>query len=161
MRVLVFGQVALALFVIVATVLTSAGRPMLSALIGAVALVIVLAANRAFVRWAGLGEHLLGAAALATSLGTVTALALSTFVMHRLLGAGLPLLSLARCALAAGAAYWVARQLPPTPKLSPVVLIVSGLVYLAGCFATGELSKADLQAVLGSLRKGKKTPASA
>ncbi len=161
LRVLVFGQVALALFVIVATVLTSAGKPVLSAMIGLVALVIVLTANRMFVRWVGLGENVLGAAALATSLGPVAALGLSTYAMHRLLGAGLPLLSLVRCALAAAVAYWAAKQFPQTPMLSPAVLVVSGLVYLAGCFATGEISKRDLQAVLGSLRKGKKAPVSA
>jgi stage V sporulation protein B len=155
LRVLVFGQVALALFVIVATVLTSAGRPLLSALIGLVALIIVLGANRAFVRWAGIGEHTLRAAALATSLGPVVALGLATLAMHRLLGMGLPLLSLLRCTLAAAAAFFVARQMPHVPKLAPVTLVVSGLVFLLGCALTGEITKADLQNALGSLRKKK------
>ena len=42
LRVLVFGQIALALFVIVATVLSGAGKPAASALSALVALVVVL-----------------------------------------------------------------------------------------------------------------------
>ncbi|MFT3926275.1 MAG: oligosaccharide flippase family protein [Myxococcales bacterium] len=156
LRVLVFGQIALALFVIIATVLTSAGRPVLSALIGLLALAVVLIANRVMVRSVGLGDRTLATAAFATSLGPLLALVLSSLLMRKLMGVALPLLSFLRCAIAAAAAFWVARQLPATPKLAPVVLIASGLVYLAVCTLSGEITKSDVQAVTGSLRKGKK-----
>jgi stage V sporulation protein B len=162
LQVLVFGQVALAMFVIIATVLSSAGRPVLSAMIGLVALITVLAANRLFVRWVGLGEHTLAAAALATTLGPTLALVLGTLAMWRLFRVGLPVATLLRCGIAASIAFWVARQLPQdSAKLAPVVLVISGLVYLVVCALTGELNRSDVMTALASVRKGKKPTPSA
>jgi O-antigen/teichoic acid export membrane protein len=160
LRVLVFGQIALAMFVIVATVLTSAGKPVLSAAIGLVALVIVLGANRLFVLGVGLGDATLGMAALATSLGTSVALLLSAIAMHKLFGVFLPLTTLVRCALSAGVAFVVAQQMPQSSALhAPLVMVVSGLVYLAACVITGELTRSDLEGALGSLKRKKAGPA--
>lgn len=159
LSVLVFGQIALALFVIVATVLTSAGKPVLSALVGLCGLVIVLGANRVLVSWVGLGPYTLGTAALATSLGTTMALGLSTLALYKLFGVSLPGLTLLRCGVAAAVAFFTAQQLPQhSPMLAPVVMTASGLVYLAVCFATGELTRDDLTNTLSSLRKRKPAP---
>lgn len=144
LRVLVFGQVALALFVIVATVLTSAGKPILSAAIGFVALVIVLGANRLLVRWAGLSDSTLGVAAFATSIGPCVALGLSTWAMRSLLGVSLPWLTLLRCGVSAALALWVSTKLPHSALFAPFAMIIVGLVYLAGCVLLREITKQDL-----------------
>src|SRR5690606_26151160 len=52
--VLVFGQVAFALFVIGATILTGAGRPMTAAAIALVSLAVVLVSTRVAIGWAGI-----------------------------------------------------------------------------------------------------------
>lgn len=144
LRVLVFGQIALALFVIVATVLTSAGKPLLSASIGFIALVIVLVANRVMVRWVGLGDATLSAAALATSIGPFVALIFATWAMRGLLGVSLPWLTLLRCAGAAVVALYVAQKLPKTAVFSPFALVIVGLCYLATCVLLRELTLRDI-----------------
>ena len=59
LRVLVFGEVGLALFVIIATILSGAGKPAASAWSGLVALIVVLVANRTLVRAVGLHDSVL------------------------------------------------------------------------------------------------------
>jgi hypothetical protein len=50
--------------------------------------------------------------------------------------------------------------MPQTFKFAPIVaLVASGLVYLAGCAVTGELTPSDLRGILGSLRKNKSATA--
>ena len=71
---LVFGIAAFALFVITATVLTSAGQPRVAALIAGVSLGVVLVATRFFIVAAGPDNDALLAAALGTCAGTVFAL---------------------------------------------------------------------------------------
>ncbi len=154
LRVLVFGEVALALFVIIATILTGAGRPSASALSGLVALTVVFVANRAIVRAVGLSDGLLGAAALATSLGPLAALAVSSLALRAALGVFPPLLTFLRCALAAGAGFWTARLVPQSSAwLAPVAMAAGGLAYLAALVLLRELKGADLAALRAVLRK--------
>jgi stage V sporulation protein B len=154
LSILVFGQLSLALFVIVATILSGAGRPGLSAGIGLFALLAMLAANRFLVRAVGIGDSTLAAAAIATSLGPLLALVLSTRALHRLFAVGLPLLTLLRCALAAAVGACAARFVPQhSGLLAPVAMLAGGLAYLTVLLATGEISQADRERVLGVLKK--------
>jgi stage V sporulation protein B len=155
--VLWVGQLALALFVIIATILSGAGRPGVTVFIGATGLAITLGLNRLLVQWVGIGPYTLRAAALATSLGTLSALLVAAFALRKLLGTGLPLLTLARAALGGAAAFAAARLVPQHSGLiAPVVLIAGVLVYGGVLVATGELGRADLERVLEVVRKRRK-----
>lgn len=146
--VLVFGLVMFALFVIGATTLSGAGRPALSAILGAVALGVVVVANRLFVMGAGLGEHTLRAAALGTTLGMGVALLLVGTMVYRAFGAFLPWASVAR-AVAAGAAGWaVAHFIPHDTRWTALLALVAGFVaYAVALVLVRELHRRDLDAV--------------
>lgn len=161
LSVLVFGQIALALFVIIATILSGAGRPSVAFGVGALGLIVTLTGNRLLVQMVGLGPNTLRTAAIATSLGTTTALFASTYVLKTLLGATLPWLTLLRAAFAGAVAFAIARALPQGSALmAPIILIVGGLAYLAALFASRELTRSDVEAVLGVIhrRKGRAEP---
>lgn len=159
LAVLVFGQLSLALFVIIATILSGAGKPGTSAKIGMVALVVMLAANRFLVRWVGIGDHTLSTAALATSLGPLLALILSSVSLKQLFGVTLPMATLLRSALAAGAGFGIARLVPQQHALwAPVAMSAAGLAYATALILTGELKKSDLAGVMATVRR-KKTAA--
>jgi stage V sporulation protein B len=149
LSVLVFGQLSLALFVIIATGI--------AAKTGAVALLVMFVANWSLVRAVGIGEHTLSAAALATSLGSLVALVLISIALKRLFDVTLPLATLLRCALGAAAGFAVARLIPQHHALlAPPALLAAGLAYLASLLLTGELKRDDLTRALGALR-GKKS----
>ncbi len=154
LRVLVFGEVGLALFVIIATILSGAGKPAASASSGLVALLVVLFGNRMLVKANGLGDGVLGIAALATSLGPLAALTLSSFALKAILGVLPPLRSFARCALASVAGYYVARLVPQGSALmAPIAMIAGGLAYLLALVLVRELGRADLALVTDTLRR--------
>ncbi|NOY90080.1 MAG: oligosaccharide flippase family protein [Deltaproteobacteria bacterium] len=145
--VLVFGIAAFALFVISATVLSSAGKPGLAAIIAGVSLVIVVVANRVLVMRTNGGEAALPAAALGTSIGTFTALLLAgsaVFVRFKTFIA--PSTAL-RGALAAAAAYAAAHFVPHASRLSAIgALAVGFFVFLAALAILREISKQDIAA---------------
>jgi stage V sporulation protein B len=152
--VLWVGLIALALFVIIATILSGAGKPWVTVWIGALGLAITLVANRLFVQAVGLGPNTLRAAAAATTLGTWCSLVLLTVALKSLLGAGLPWLTLGRAAVAGSVGFAVARVMPQhSGLLAPVVLVVGALAYAAVLVVTGELGKADLERVLAIVKK--------
>jgi stage V sporulation protein B len=158
--VLVFGQLSLALFVIVATILSGAGRPGLSAAIGLIALLVMLAANRFLVRAVGIGDATLTTAALATSLGPLLALILSSLALRQLLSVSMPVATLLRCALAGGASCWVGRLIPQHHGLmAPLVMSAAALVYFLLLTLMGELKRADLDGVRAALRRKRPAPA--
>lgn len=162
LRVLVFGEVGLALFVIIATILSGASRPTASAWAGLVSLVVVLVANRMLVRATGLHDGLLSAAALATSLGPLAALVLSSLLLRAVLGVFPPLLTLARCIAAAALGVYVSRLVPQqTAWMAPLALSAGGLAYLAALFVLRELTRADLDELRSQLqaKRGKARPA--
>ncbi len=156
LSVLVFGQVCLAMFVIVATILSGAGRPGTPAWISLVALTIVLVANRTLVTWVGLGENTLRTAAFATTLGPAVALALSTFALRSTFGLMLPMATLLRGAISAAVGFYVARLVPQhSLLLAPVAMSAGGLAYVAVLFVTRELKPSDVKSALSSLRNRK------
>jgi stage V sporulation protein B len=156
LRILVFGEVGLALFVIIATILTGAGRPAASAACAFVSLVVVLIANRTIVRAVGLNDGVLAAGAFATSLGPVCAFFLSAFVLRAALGVLPPLLTLLRCMLAAIAGYHAARLVPQGSALmAPVAMGAGGVAYLLVLVLLRELGRADVEELLRGLRSRK------
>ncbi len=156
LSVLVFGQLSLALFVIQATVLSGAGRPAVAAKIGALALLVMFVANWLAVRTVGVGEHTLSAAAIATSLGPLLALVLTSFVLKREFGVRMPFATILRCLLAAAVGFLVARLIPQHHALlAPPALLAAALAYLAALTVSGELKRDDLGRALGAVR-GKK-----
>lgn len=100
LRILVLAMAAFALFVIAATILTSAGRPFLAAAAAGFALIVVVAGNIAFVRWAGLDGGPLEAAATGTAAGTGLALILVAGLLYWQFRTFLPLSTTLRSAIA-------------------------------------------------------------
>jgi stage V sporulation protein B len=156
LEVLVFGQVGLAMFVIVATILSGASRPGIPAAVSLLALIIVLAGNRLFVSHVGLEGDTLRAAALATSLGPTIAMVLSAFALRATFGVFLPLASVARGALAAAIGFLAARLVPQHSFLfAPVAMAVGARADLAMLFVLRELTRDDVDALLSALKKRK------
>lgn len=154
--VLVFGQVAFALFVIGATILTGAGRPLLAASIAFVSLGVVLVATRLAIGWAGIdtSESALVATAVGTSIGTGLALLLVGVAVWRAFGAFLPIGSVVRGLVAGAVAFGVARLVPHDSAFGALLALASGFgVYLVALLATRELGGAELDAVKAILRK--------
>jgi len=150
LSVLSIGLVCFALFVIAATVLSGAGKAGLAATIAAITVVIVIVGNIVLVRYVGLGEHTLVAAASATSLGTAFALvAVGTAVQLRF-GAFIPSLTIVRALLAAGAGFAAAHFMPSSSRIQGLAaLVVGGVAYLVTLIATREIGPQEI----GALRK--------
>ncbi|HJL19093.1 MAG TPA: lipopolysaccharide biosynthesis protein [Sandaracinaceae bacterium LLY-WYZ-13_1] len=153
--VLVFGMVAFALFVIGATILTGAGRPLLAATIALLSLVVVVVATWLAIGWAGIeGHDALVATATGTSLGTTLAVVLVGLAVYRGFGAFVPPLSALRGVVAGAAAFATARAVPHDTRLLAIAALASGFaVYLGVLVATRELSGQELRAVGAILRR--------
>ena len=147
--VLVLGQVAFALFVISATILTSSGRPSVAAITAIVALIIVLIATRFAIRWAGIeGNGALVATAIGTSIGTTFAFLAVGFEVWRGFGAFIPPLSALRALLAGGLAFAVARFIPHETAITAFGALVAGFAaYLVGLLVMREIGGAELVAL--------------
>ena len=128
LRILVLGMVAFSLFVISSTVLTGAGRPMLSAAIAFVAFAAVVVGNVVFVRLVGVGDQTVTAAALGTCAGTTTALALAGVAVYRSYRAFIPPLTVLRGAIAGCSAYAVAYWVPSGGRIMALVALAAGFV---------------------------------
>jgi stage V sporulation protein B len=153
--VLVFGLVAFALFVISGTMLSGAGRPLLSTGIAAVGLVTVVGANRLFVSLAGVDGETLRAAALGTTAGMVTAMLIAASAVYFIFRAWLPVATLVRGLLAAGLGYGVAHAVPHGSAVTSLLaLVLGGLAYLAALAITRELRRSDLDTLVGVVRRG-------
>jgi stage V sporulation protein B len=154
LTVLSFGMVCFALFVIAATIMSGAGRPGLAAMVASVAVVIVIGGNLLLVRWVGIGDRTLLAAASGTSLGTsVALLAMGTAVYLRF-RAFIPLATVARCLIAAAVGFSAARLVPASSKLLSLVALVTGaLGYALALLVTRELGRNDLEAIQRVLRR--------
>ncbi|MFK7989000.1 MAG: lipopolysaccharide biosynthesis protein [Sandaracinaceae bacterium] len=144
--VLVFGQVAFALFVIGATILSGGGRPGTAATIAIGALVVVLIATRIAITTAGIDGHgALVAAAAGTSLGTGLALLAVGVVVYSGFGAFIPPLSAVRGIAAGALAFGFSRFVPHDTAFTALGALVGGFfVFGFGLVITGELGKSDL-----------------
>ena len=154
LAVLSFGMVCFALFVIAATIVSGAGRPGLAALVASASVAIVIAGNLLLVRWVGLGERTLIAAASGTSLGTAFALLAMGAAVYARFRAFIPWPTVLRTLLAAALGCGAARLVPAHSKLlSLCALIAGGIGYVLALLATRELGKPDLEAVQRVLRR--------
>ena len=156
LSVLSLGMVCFALFVIAATIISGAGRPGLAATVACAAVAVVIGGNLLLVRWAGLGEYTLLAAASGTSLGTSIALIAMATAVYLRFRAFIPLLTVARCLVAAAVGFGAAHFVPASSKLmSLVALITGGVGYVVALLGSGELGKRDLEAIQRVLRRRK------
>lgn len=153
--VLVFGQVAFALFVIGATILSGAGRPMVAALIALGSLIVVVIATRVAITTTGIeGHDTLVATAIGTSIGTVLALVVVGLTIWRAFGAFLPIVSGLRALLAGAAGFATARFVPHGTAIGALsALIAGGVVYLIALVITGEIGRRELDAARAIVRR--------
>ena len=159
LTVLIIGIVMFALFVVAATVLSGSGSPRTAATIAGTSLLVVMLAVHSLVRWVGVGEHTLVAAACGTSAGTAFALAASGVSVFGRFGTFIPILSVLRALCAGALAYASAHFLPHESKLQTLVALAAGAaVYGAALVVTRELGRQDLQAVVTLVRRDSRPP---
>ena len=157
LAVLALAMVAFSLFVIAATVMTGAGRPGLAAAVASLAVVVVLIGNLGLVRYIGVGEHTLLAAASGTALGTATALIAMGVAVYRRFGAFLAPSTALRALLAGAAAFAVAAALPHQTRVQGLLALAAGAIsYLAALYLSREITRSDLETVLNMLRRRRK-----
>jgi O-antigen/teichoic acid export membrane protein len=149
LSVLALAMTCFALFSIAATIMSGAGRPSLAASVGIVAVALLVASNVGLVRWVGVGEHTLLAAASGTALGTALALLAMGTAVYRRFGAFIAPSSALRALLAAALGFAVARVVPSDGKLLALGALSAGAIaYAVALIALRELTRADLDAVL-------------
>jgi O-antigen/teichoic acid export membrane protein len=150
--ILVFAMAAFALFVIAATILSSAGSPGLAAAIAGAALVVGVVGNRMLVVREGIGGSSLAALAVGTTLGTTLALVASALAVYVRFRAFIAIPTAIRALLAAAVAFVVAHFVPHAGKLGALTALVAGfLAFVAAAIATGEIGKKDLTQVRAML----------
>jgi stage V sporulation protein B len=153
LAVLSLGIVCFALFVIGATILSSAGRPGLSAAIAAGAVALVIGGNLVLVHLAGIGPHTLRAAATGTSVGMAFAVIAVGFAVRARFGTFMQARSVLRVLTSALFAWIVAHALPNHGvALAVLALAAGGIAFLVALIATRELG-ADDWAVLKKLAR--------
>ncbi len=157
--VLIFGQVAFALFVIGATILTGAGRPLPAAIIALVSLVVVLVATRLAIGHAGLEDNrALAATALGTSAGTAVALLAVGFTVYKSFGAFLPIASALRGLFAGAAGFAAARVIPHETALGALLALAGGFAaYLVALAVSGEVGQTELAALRAIVSRRKRS----
>ncbi len=148
LRVLVIGLVPFALFVIAATAVSGAGRPLVSAVIAGGALAVLVVAVRTLIGLSGAGEGALVAAAAGTSIGAALALIAIGAVSMRLFGAFIPPASVLRGLLAAAVGAGVAFAVPHGARLPALGALAAGFAaYGIALVVLRELSTDELRAV--------------
>jgi stage V sporulation protein B len=152
--VLALGLVPFSLFAIGASILAGAGQARATMIVAAVALAIVVGANWIAVRLAGPGLEAVTAAAFATSLGAIVALALTAGVLLRLFGAFVPAMSVLRAGLAAVVGGGVAHLIPHATRPTAILACAVGtLAYGLVLLLLRELGAADRALVRRVLRR--------
>jgi stage V sporulation protein B len=139
LAMLAYGMMLFGLIYVLTTMISASGRPAFSLLVGFVTLATSVALNRELIPRLGLR----GAAAATTTamlLGAVIA-GCYTLVRFKVL---VPLLSLVRISVCAGAVYLASAIVPVWPR--PIVilkLVVLSLLYVGGLVLLRELGKPD------------------
>ncbi|HEY5938170.1 MAG TPA: hypothetical protein VIU61_26145 [Kofleriaceae bacterium] len=151
---LAIGNVAFSVFAINGTILNGAGQTRPAIMVAAATVVLAVVGNWIAIPIAAPRGMVLEVAASVTGGAMVFAAIASGVVLKRKLGAFLPLLSLARIAIATGAAIGVGRVLPLHGKLMTLVeAVVVGVTFLVVLVATRELGKRDLDAIRAVRKK--------
>lgn len=154
LELLAVGFGGFAIFGVLTTVLNSLKHERETALVTAVAVVLVAALCYLRVRGAPFGEQLLLYTAQATAAGLFVATLSAAFFVHRAAGAVAPLLTLIRVLLGVGVAVTLGRLLPHAGKIiTPVYAGLVALAYLAILLVSRELTAADLTTVRAVVTK--------
>jgi stage V sporulation protein B len=147
LQMLVMGMVPFSLFVITATVLSSAGRPWVAAMIAGGASVMAIALDRTLILAMGV-EHATFATALGTSISTTTAMVVVGAIVRISYGAWIPPLSALRGLIAGGVGFVVAYYVPHQSRLTAILALAVGFfAYLAALAITGEIGKEEIASV--------------
>jgi stage V sporulation protein B len=141
-------------FAIAGTILNGAGKTAPAVITAAVTLALATIGNYIAIPIAAEHGQVLHVAALVTTGAMVVGAILSGWMLHRQLGAFLPIASVIRIALATGAALAVGRVLPLHGKLMTLVeALVVGATFLIVLIVTRELGRRDLEAIKAVRRK--------
>jgi stage V sporulation protein B len=148
LAILTPGTVCFAMFVIGATILSSAGRPLLSAMIAIATVVLGVGCNLLFVRIAGIGRYTLEAVAAGTSLSMTFAMVAMGFCVYRVFATFIPWRTGLRMSAAAAVAWLVAHSIPSDSALLALcALVAGGLSFIAVLGLSGEISASDIRRV--------------
>jgi stage V sporulation protein B len=155
---LALGNVAFSIFAIAGTILNGAGKTFPAVVTAAGTLGLATVANYIAIPIAAEHGDVLHVAALVTSGAMLVGAIASGWVLHRQLGAFLPVLSVARMAIATGCGLAVGRVLPDLlplgGKLRTLACAVAvGATFLIVLVITRELGKRDLEAIKAVRRK--------
>lgn len=156
MRLLCVGMGGLALFGVFGSVLNGLGKQWLGLRLTAAGLVGVGVGNWMLVRGADFGPELLTRTATATSLAVMLTAVVAGFAVQRLTGGGLRPLVLLRAAAAVTVCVVVGQLLPPSGKLTTVLLAAGfGVAYLVTLVVLRELTPTDWQSLRALVRRAK------
>jgi stage V sporulation protein B len=151
---LALGNVAFSIFAVAGTILNGAGKTLPAVVTAAVTLGLATVGNAIAIPIAAEHGSVLLVAAVVTSCAMLIGAIVSGWVLHRRLGAFVPLASVARIAVATGCALAVGRALPLHGKLMTLVeAVVVGATFLVVLVVTRELGKRDLEAIKAVRRK--------
>ena len=154
LALLAIGNVAFSVFAIAGTILNGAGMSRVAIVIAGITLALAGVGNFIVIPMVVESGRMLEAAAAVTGASMIIGAAIGGVIMHKRLGAFLPLLSLIRIAIATGAALAVGRFLPLHGKLMTLAEAVAvGLTFLVVLVATRELGKRDLDAIKAVRKK--------
>jgi stage V sporulation protein B len=153
------GNVAFSIFAIAGTILNGAGFTRHAIGVALLTLVAAVAANLIIIPMFTPGRSLLFACSAATAGAMALGAVAGGVVLHRKLGAFLPLLSLFRVVVAGAAAAGVGRVIPfNTPFLTLIEAGLIFLVFVVVLVATGELGRRDLAALTRVVRRRRGGP---
>jgi stage V sporulation protein B len=154
LALLAIGNVAFSVFAIGGTILNGAALTRPAIATAAFTLALAAVANYIAIPLAVDSGRVLEVAAGVTGAAMLIGAVASGVVLHRRLGAFLPIASLVRIAIATAAALAVGRVLPLHGKLMSLAeAAVVGVTFLVVLVVTRELGKRDLEAIKAVRRK--------
>ena len=155
LEVLVFGQVAFALFVIGATILSGGGKPTVAAAIAVLSVVVVVVSVSTAIGMIGVeGTAALRGTAIGTSIGTTVALIAVAIAVYKSFGAFIPPLTILRGVLAGIVGFGVARLVPHGTRIMAIVALAAGFfAYGIALLLLREIGRTELGALKKILRR--------
>jgi stage V sporulation protein B len=155
---LALGNVAFCMFAIAGTILNGAGLTRPAIALAGTTLAAAAMGNAIVIPRFEPGRDVLLAAASATGGAMLLGAIVGGWMLHRRLGAFLPLLTLIRVAVATAAALALGRVIPFTsPLMTLAEACAVGLCFLVVLIATRELTGTDLGAVTSLAGRKRKT----
>jgi len=155
MGLLTLGFGAFAIFGILTTALTSLQRERISALVTALAVVLVISLAFIFVRGRPFGADLLWNMAIATSCGLVLATLAAGYFVYRTTGALVSHWCILRVATALATAIGIGRLSSPHGLLRTLVTAAClAIIYFVVLVVVRELSRADWSRLTAIVRRG-------